>query len=340
MVRRARAEEALLRVRDIADQANRGKSLFLASMSHEIRTPMNAILVFAQLLQRDTGLQDYHRDHLERILRSGGHLLQLIDDVLEMSRPEASRISVDISQLPLHSLVHDLEAMFRTRAAARRLSFEFHISPDVPRHVLADVRKIVQILINLLSNAIKFTDKGTVTLRLQAPTQGWLRFVVEDTNVGISEAEQALMFNPFEQSQRTRHRGGTGLGLAISQRFTELMGGTLVVDEEDNRRVVAEMLITAGFTVSSVDSARAALEWMSLHAPDVVLTDLRMSSAPPPDTDHPIDRAHLDTIPRTVREALLQATLLGDIEKLEPLIESLPEGIPIRSPRAHRQFPV
>jgi signal transduction histidine kinase/DNA-binding response OmpR family regulator len=235
VIRRRRAEQVLRRARDIADQANRAKSQFLANMSHEIRTPMNAILGFAQLLQHDSELPPTGREHLQRILHSGGHLLHLIDDVLEMSKIEAGRITIEPAPMDLHSFIRELEAMFRNRADARGLKLAAHIAPDVPVYVLGDARKIRQILINLISNAIKFTDEGEVTIRVSAESESRVRFEIEDTGVGIPREEQQRVFLHFEQSTHTRQRGGTGLGLAISHRFAELMQGQLFVVSQLNK---------------------------------------------------------------------------------------------------------
>jgi two-component system sensor histidine kinase/response regulator len=160
---RHQAESALRIAKEAAEAANRAKSAFLANMSHELRTPLNAILGFAQLMERDDGLTSRQGESLEIINRSGEHLLNLINDVLEMSKIEAGRITLNPECFDLHRLLQTLQEMFQIRAEAKRLSLQFEVA--VPQYVITDEGKLRQVLINLLSNAVKFTDKGEVTLR-------------------------------------------------------------------------------------------------------------------------------------------------------------------------------
>lgn len=225
VIRRRRGERALRRAKDMADQANRAKSQFLTSMSHEIRTPMNAILGFAQLLQRDSELTPTGSEHIQRILRAGSHLLSLIDEVLEMSKIEARRITIAPIPMDLNAFVQDLEAMFQNRADKRGLSLVTVQADDLPRFVLGDTQKLLQILINLLSNALKFTDEGEITIRVSRGTGDLIRFDIEDTGLGIPQEQQQRVFERFEQLHN--QRGGAGLGLAISSSLAELMDGQI-----------------------------------------------------------------------------------------------------------------
>jgi len=157
----------LQEAKEIADRANRAKSEFLANMSHELRTPLNAVLGFTQLMQRDSSLAPQNQDYLNIINRSGEHLLELINDILEMTKIESGRICYHQSTFDLWEFLSDLERMLRVRAEGKGLSFSFERGPIVPQFISTDKGKLRQILINLLGNAIKFTEAGTVTLRVE-----------------------------------------------------------------------------------------------------------------------------------------------------------------------------
>jgi signal transduction histidine kinase/ActR/RegA family two-component response regulator len=243
---RQRAEKALKKLEESiqqleeakrsAEAANRAKSVFLANMSHEIRTPMNAILGFSQLMQRDPILTPQQRQHLDTINRSGEYLLALINDILEVSRIEAGRTTINPTTFDMHELIKDMETMFRLRTDDKQLRFSIKQSGDLPQYVVTDESKLRQVLINLLGNAVKFTAQGGIALRVQTrPSEGGLRLVieVEDTGPGIAPAEMERIFDPFEQTQAGRRAGsGTGLGLAISREFVRLMGGDITVTSE------------------------------------------------------------------------------------------------------------
>src|SRR5881227_1821524 len=194
-------------------QANRAKSVFLANMSHEIRTPMNAILGFSQLMLRDPDVTPRQGQYLGTINRSGEHLLALINDILEMSKIEAGRTTLNLSTFDLPALLKDLEMMFRVRTDEKRLSLSVETIGDAPRYIVADVNKLRQVFINMLGNAVKFTDQGGVGLRVRAdgpgPTGPRLRVEIEDTGPGISADDQAKLFRQFEQT-KTGQQAGTG----------------------------------------------------------------------------------------------------------------------------------
>ncbi|MEN8171864.1 MAG: PAS domain S-box protein [Chloroflexota bacterium] len=237
ITKRKLAEEELREARQVAESASQAKSTFLASMSHEIRTPMNAILGFSQLMQRDLSLSAENRSRLNTVMSSGEHLLDLINDVLEMSKIEAGRIVVSPTTFNLSTMLSDIESMFRLRADTSNLEFSVLKSDQVPDYVVADEGKVRQIFVNLLGNAIKFTDKGSVTLKVLIADDNFsqLRLIseVEDTGIGIAEDEMALLFERFVQaSGGTRVGQGTGLGLAISKQYAELMGGQLTVSSQ------------------------------------------------------------------------------------------------------------
>ncbi|MDZ8259862.1 PAS domain S-box protein [Nostoc sp. ChiQUE01b] len=245
---RHKAEEALRIAKEAAETANRSKSAFLANMSHELRTPLNAILGFAQLMERDTTLSKRQRDSLATINRSGEHLLNLINDVLEMSKIEAGRIVLSPTSFDLYGLLQDMQQMFQVRAKDKKLSLSFELASDLPQHILTDESKLRQVLINLLGNAIKFTNTGGVTLRVKVGKdnanaenyfpvsslpnlQSLITFEIEDTGLGIFTEELDNLFQPFVQTASARQvREGTGLGLTISRQFVQLMGGDIRVD--------------------------------------------------------------------------------------------------------------
>ncbi|MEJ2407670.1 MAG: PAS domain S-box protein, partial [Candidatus Thiodiazotropha sp.] len=215
--------------RDAAEAASKAKSLFLANMSHELRTPLNAILGFSQLMQQDTGLTPTQYENLNIINNSGEHLLKLINDVLEIAKIEAGKLQLEIAPFDLHNLVRDVADMMQLRAQQKGLQLELDQSSGFPRYIKGDEARIRQILVNLVSNAVKFTDKGSVTIRLDTKenAQQHLVIVVEDTGPGISEEDKQLLFKPFVQLREGVSHGGTGLGLSIIRQFVQLMNGTV-----------------------------------------------------------------------------------------------------------------
>ncbi len=228
------AEVELQNAKEVSDQANRAKSEFLSNMSHELRTPLNAILGFTQILVRDSSLSSDHQESLQIINRSGEHLLSLINDVLEMSKIEAGRATLNYGSFDLHHLIISIEEMLGFKAKSKQLKLSCEIAPNVPRYITGDEGKLRQVLINLMGNAIKFTDRGKVTLRVQSLSATadfhQILFEVEDTGTGIAANEIDSLFEAFIQSASGRKsQEGTGLGLPISRQFVKLMGGDILV---------------------------------------------------------------------------------------------------------------
>lgn len=234
---RHKAEESLLVAKEAAEAANRAKSTFLANMSHELRTPLNAILGFAQLMEREPTLTSRQQEFLVIINRSGEHLLNLINDVLEMSKIEAGRIVLNPELINLPRLLQTLHDIFQVRTQAKELTLQFDRASNLPQYVLTDEGKLRQVLMNLLSNAVKFTETGGIILRARAgsredpnSTTHTLYFEVEDTGKGIAPEEIGNLFQPFVQTTSgIQAREGTGLGLTISRQFVRLMGGNIQV---------------------------------------------------------------------------------------------------------------
>ncbi len=230
ITQRKQNEEELAHARDVAQAANRAKSIFLASMSHELRTPLNAILGFSELMSRDPGLSRQQADTLAIINHSGAHLLSLINDVLDLAKIEAGRSTLNQVDFNLHQLLEDLVDLFRLRAEAKGLLLVLTLWPDAPRWVHGDQGKLRQVLINLMGNAVKFTETGLVELSVSWADDGSgrLLFAVQDSGPGIAPEELATIFDPFVQAGNGHAaREGTGLGLAISRQYVHLLGGEL-----------------------------------------------------------------------------------------------------------------
>ncbi len=268
--------EEALEERRKAQEADQAKSIFLSNMSHELRTPLNAVLGFAQLMERDPQLTAGHRESLKVILRSGDHLLRLINDVLSLAKIEAGRLTLAREPFLLHRLCRDVGEMVGPKAEEKSLDLSIEIEDSVPQAVEGDSGRLIQVLLNLMGNAVKFTNRGAVTLKVGMKSH-LIDFAVIDTGVGIPENELGELFEPFQQTAAGRaEKEGTGLGLAISERLVELMGGTLRVDSrpgEGSTFAFALPLPTADPELAKKEDRRVVALGLEEKPPKILITD-------------------------------------------------------------------
>ncbi|MEH2089599.1 response regulator [Nostoc sp.] len=225
--------------KNFANEANQAKSDFLANMSHELRTPLNGILGYAQILGRSKVIPDKERHGVNIIHQCGSHLLTLINDILDLSKIEARKLELAPKTIHFPSFVQGVVEICRVRADQKGLDFIYQPDPNLPTGVEADEKRLRQVLLNVLGNAIKFTDKGSITLKVEVLESNSIiplprfKFQAIDTGVGIASNQINKLFQAFEQvGDQKRQSEGTGLGLAISQRIVELMGGKIQIESD------------------------------------------------------------------------------------------------------------
>ena len=229
------SESALVKEKERAETASQAKSEFLANMSHELRTLLNAIIGYSEIMfedAEDEGAEERAAD-LQKIQRSGRHLLGLINDILDISKIEAGKIDLHMAPVDLPSLIADVKSTATPLIERNGNRLKIAV-PDNLGTIDCDDQRLRQILLNLLSNAAKFTEDGAIGIVVERDGDGWVRFAVRDNGIGMSAEQVARIFEPFSQTDSTisKRYGGTGLGLAISQRFVEMLGGRLTIDSE------------------------------------------------------------------------------------------------------------
>jgi|GEM_PF-1952364 len=264
-----------------ADSANKAKSKFLANMSHELRTPLNAILGFSQLMQKDQCLNSQQQKTLNIINTSGEHLLELINNVLEMSKIEADKTSLSCHSFDLYQLLNSLEKMLLLKARSKRLDLKINCWSTVPRYINTDQNKLRQVLINLLTNSIKFTKTGSIILEINtleakislsnlSSEEKIIEFKIIDTGIGIDRKNLDLLFNPFYQSESGFNaEPGTGLGLSISRQFIKLMGGDITIESElgQGTTVKFDIKVNSSQIVESSEELETHIIGIAPHSP-------------------------------------------------------------------------
>jgi signal transduction histidine kinase len=229
------AKDAAELARENAETADRAKTAFLANMSHELRTPLNSILGYAQILLRRREARDDGGAKLRTILASGEHLLEMINEVLDLSRVESGKVSVELRSLELPKFIAGIVDEFQLRAAHGQLRFIHEIHGELPQWIETDPLRLRQVLYNLLGNAVKFTTRGEIAFKVYV-TSEQLRFEVNDTGKGIPQADLPSIFKPFYQASNNQLIGqGVGLGLHISKQIVELLGGKISIASEPGR---------------------------------------------------------------------------------------------------------
>ena len=253
-----RSDHELRRAKESAESASKLKSLFLANMSHELRTPLNAIIGYSEMMLEEAGANEQQTSDLKKIHQAGKHLLALINDILDLSKIEAGKMTIYLESFAVSAMVREVSATISPIVAQNSNRLEVDCPPEVGQ-MKADLAKVRQCLFNLLTNALKFTKQGTVTLRCARSTEAgrdWITMIVRDTGIGMTPKQMAGLFQAFMQadSSTSSKYGGTGLGLAISRQFCRLMGGDITVESEQGKGSIFTIRLPA-MVVSDVEKS-------------------------------------------------------------------------------------
>ena len=312
---------ALTKAKHDAEVANQAKSQFLAHMSHELRTPLNAILGFSQIMVSDPALDSSQQEQLIIINRSGQHLLNLINNILDLSKIEAGKTSVLQNHFDFYDFISAIEKMFQLQAQTKGLQLTVDLNPDVPQYIVTDRVKLKQIMINLLSNAVKFTTEGAVSLQVKSQQQS-LIFKITDSGAGIAKAELDRIFEPFEQTETgIKSRQGTGLGLSICRSLIKLLGGMLEVESVIDRGTTFLFQIP----IQIADPDAIALAQISQHSAIAILDT---SYPHNPNTSPAANLAELNNLPTQWLEKLHHAAISASDRKIHGLIDLIADEHP------------
>ena len=311
----AQRTQQLLEAKEAAEMANRAKSAFLATISHELRTPLNAIMGYTQILLGQDALPADYRDPLLTVYNSADHLLGLINDLLDISKAEASTIEIVPQAVVLHQLIRETCDIIRPRIEEKALLFQCSLEAGLPRELIVDPKRLRQLLLNLLSNALKFTEHGSIHLKVSRAPHG-VRFAVLDTGCGIASGDLPRLFQPFQQfGPASRHVEGTGLGLSISKKILEIMGAELHVESE---------------------LGRGTTFWFELPVRDEVMQDLAPESQVVFGASASSNAAPAGELPAGALRTLKAMAARGDVLALQQELTRISTEVPSANPLAAR----